>query len=281
MSSKIRTCFKSRFTSGLIVEADFSQLEVVVQAALTDSRNMIADLLSGKDMHTERAAAIFGIPEAKVTPQQRRIAKALSFQLAFGARPKGMAKKLGIALELAESFVTYFYGRYPEVKAYNDRNQQLIQTNAVLSGRVRADGSGIRTGTLRSVTGKLYFFDEQPSPYGKAPSISPTQVANYPIQGTAADIVALFRAKMYRALQKLDNLNIVPICTVHDSLVYDVASEQDMHQLIAVLDVLMDAFSDEIALTFPELSMPVPLKMDVKAGPDWHDQKKVISLPTK
>jgi DNA polymerase I-like protein with 3'-5' exonuclease and polymerase domains len=113
-------------------------------------------------------------------------------------------------------------------------------------------------------------------------TFSPTDVSNYPIQGTAADIVAVFRAKLYRALINLedDALTIVPICTVHDSVVFDCATDEDLELLIAVLDCLMQNLNALLRELFPALKTPLQLKLDVKAGIDWMEQAKIASLPT-
>jgi len=79
--SRIKECFTTRFENGSIVNADFSQLEVVGLAILSLDQQLIADIRSGMDMHIVRAAKLFNIAEDKVTKLQRQLAKMLSFQL--------------------------------------------------------------------------------------------------------------------------------------------------------------------------------------------------------
>lgn len=78
--SRIKSCFRSRFPSGVLLEVDFSQLEVVGVALLSNDPVLKDDIRSGRDMHRVRAAQLFGITEAAVTKDQRQIAKVLSFQ---------------------------------------------------------------------------------------------------------------------------------------------------------------------------------------------------------
>ena len=78
--SRIKSCFRSRFPSGVLLEVDFSQLEVVGVALLSNDPVLKDDIRSGRDMHRRRAAQLFGISEVAVTKDQRQIAKVLSFQ---------------------------------------------------------------------------------------------------------------------------------------------------------------------------------------------------------
>lgn len=79
--SDIKDMFISRWKDGVILNADFSQLEVIVLAILSNDTQLKDDILSGKDMHVVRAAELFGISEALVSKKQRKIAKAFAFQL--------------------------------------------------------------------------------------------------------------------------------------------------------------------------------------------------------
>ena len=278
--SDIRKCFISRYPEGKIVEADFSQLEVVVQAMLTGSANLINDIATGADMHRQRAAKMFGIPEADVTPAQRQAAKACSFQLAYGAGYKSMAAKLKLPEKLTKAFVDEFFKRYPEIKEYNTLNMKQIELSSKPSSVVDKAGVQLRRGYMSTPLGRTYSFLQKE--FMGSYTFSPTDVSNYPIQGTAADIVAVFRAKLYRALINLgdDAEQIVPICTVHDSVVFDCATDEALDLLIAVLDCLMQNLNALLRELFPALKTPLQLKLDVKAGKDWMEQKKIASLPT-
>lgn len=81
----IKSCFKSRWRDGYIMEVDFSQLEVIGLAILSGDEILADDIMMGRDMHTVRAAELWGIPESKVTSKQRQTAKYLSFQLVIAA----------------------------------------------------------------------------------------------------------------------------------------------------------------------------------------------------
>lgn len=277
--SKIRTCIKSRWENGWLVEADFSQLEVVVQAMLTGSRQLIADLASGTDMHTYRASQMFMIPMPSVSKAQRQLAKQCSFQLAYGAGYKSMAKQLGLSESITKRFVAAFYERYPEIKQFNADNMEHLRRTSKPSRSGRLTPKPYREALWRSPTGRFYNFVE--TDYLGEAGFSPTQVANYPVQGTAADIVALFRAKLWRMLNSLDASDdyILPIGTVHDSVVFDTSSEAAVNKLVEVLNILLINLNTLLRAYFPNLRTPLQLKMDVKAGRDWSEGDVIASLP--
>ena len=113
--SDIKSCFPSRFEGGYIVEADFSQLEVVGLAALSQDSNLIEDLLSGRDMHRYYTAQRLGIKEEEVQPKDRTFTKRMTFQLQYGSGAANMARKLGLhkddCQQRSEAMAGQRYGR--------------------------------------------------------------------------------------------------------------------------------------------------------------------------
>ncbi len=122
--SRIKECFTTRFENGKIVNADFSQLEVVGLAILSLDRQLIDDIKSGRDMHVVRAAELLGIAESAVTKQQRQLAKMLSFQLQYGSGARNMAEQNKIHINLAKKFIEQYYERYKDVKQWQLQTKQ-------------------------------------------------------------------------------------------------------------------------------------------------------------
>ena len=133
--SEIKHCFVSRFPEGVIVEADFSQLEVIGLAALSRDPLLIEDLLAGRDMHRYFAAQLFNCTEDQVTKAQRTLTKRFTFQLQYGGGAAGLAKKNGVSKEVAERFIGTYYGRYSVVKAWQDSVMEAVKASAVSCGR--------------------------------------------------------------------------------------------------------------------------------------------------
>lgn len=278
----IKEFFTSRYKGGLLVEADFSQLEVVGLAMLSGDPQLIADIKGGLDMHTVRAAELFGIPESLVTPIQRRIAKALSFQLQYGAGAKSMALKNGIDIKLAQKFIDNYYARYSRVKEWQEEVATAVKRSRKPSERRTASGLPAGEGSYVSVTGRVYKFFEYDAPDwaapGTPPNFSPTEMKNYPIQGFATgDVMALFRKNVYRAWQSCyTNSEWCLINTVHDSVMLDVKSASLLHRDVAPL------------LTRHAASLPKQLEeywdidthglefpITIKAGPNWAEMESI------
>lgn len=282
--SEIKECFISRFEGGVLLESDFSQLEVVGLAALSNDPVLIEDLLSGRDMHTHFTAERLGITqeEAKALPNfkyLRFVTKRMTFQLQYGSGAPNMARKLGIAKEEAERFIQEYYTRYSRVKDWQAEVYEAVERSRKSSERRAASGEPLGRGVYESVSGRLYTFFEMEAPEwkrDKTPSFMPTQVKNYPVQGFATgDIMALFRARLYRwwlALEDDLRLKILPINTVHDSVMFDVENLELAAWVANEMEMLADTLIDEVEELWG-IRCPVPFKIESKAGPSWADMK--------
>lgn len=279
--SDIKMCFSSRFRNGLILEADFSQLEVVGLAVLSGDPVLKDDILSGRDMHRQRAADLFSKPVSEVTDDERQLAKRLSFQLQYGAGAASMAAKNGIEKELAELFIFQYYNRYKGVKEWQEHVRQSVEDSRVPTGERTPAGYPKGKGTYMSPTGRMYTFFEYDAPAwarNKEPRFSPTEMKNYPCQGFAtADLMALYRGRVYRRLIREDMIKwALPINTVHDSVMFDVDASHParLRDLVRVLE--------EEAENLPQalhdlwgINCDLPFKIEYKAGPSWGSMKKL------
>lgn len=275
--SRIKECFVSRFgDDGLIVEADFSQLEVYGLAILSGDEVLKDDLLSGRDLHRMRAAELFGVPESSITHNQRFLAKRLSFQLQYGAGANSMAKKNGITKELAEKFIFLYYDRYKDVKKWQDSIAEEVKASREPSSYRTAKGVPAGIGKHISATGRIYTFLEYDAPDWSRtgePQFSPTEMKNYPVQGFAtADIMALFRGMLFREWIGLHNRNeICLVNTVHDSIMLDIRRERLEHVTNLIHSVARQ-LPDKIFELWG-IRCDVPLPINVKSGPDWASLK--------
>lgn len=276
--SDIKDMFTSRWAEGQLLNADFSQLEVIVLAILSNDEQLKDDILSGKDMHVVRAAELFGIPERDVTKRQRKIAKGFAFSLQYGAGAKSMAAKNSVAVELAQQFIDNYYARYPMVEAWQKDIAEQVVNSRVPSGKYTPAGYSRGQSTIQSPTGRLYTFLEYDAPAWartKDPRFSPTEMKNYLVQGTAtADFVALFRGQVYRRMLQEDYGGCVAINTVHDSVMFDCPSLTHAKELAIMLV--------EEARKLPELiekiwgmRVELPLPIDIEVGPTWGNLKKL------
>lgn len=263
--SNIKECFVSRFEDGYIVEADFKQLEIFVLAFLSQDPQLIKDLLSGVDLHELRAKELYNKDE--VSKEERHIAKRLSFQLQYGAGSRGMSEKLGIPQLTCARFIDLYYKRYPKVKEWQDQNIKLVKASRLPTAKHSPEGEPIGIGILKTCTSKLYTFHESDGFDGV--SFSPTVIKNYPVQGTAGDIVDLGLAKLYPAIANSLELQdkCVLINTVHDSFIFDTKAEvldRLVHTVYNILTALPNDFETQFGVEFN-----LPLEVDIKVGRNW------------
>lgn len=286
--SKVRDCFRSRFDDGYLVEADYSQLEVIHLAHITQDPQLIDDILSGVDRHLESASQLFGKPKSKVTDKERKIAKAFSFMLQYGSGANNMAFQTGLPVTLAQQFIKNYYDRYPLVAEWQERNIDMLNKSAKPTGKHnKVTGDPIREAVLVSETGRRYVFNNDVKSshrsnmkkatgstrfHGKSPvnSLSPTEIKNYPIQGGATgDIVPMMLVQIHRWLLedagRFENAKL--IATVHDSIVLDVTAEIVDNVCKEVKRIMEDA--PRYYKSYFGVDYTLPLKADVKYGRSW------------
>jgi DNA polymerase-1 len=273
--SNIKTCFKSRWEHGYLVEVDFSQLEVVGLALLSNDPVLKDDLRSGRDMHRVRAAELFLVPESEVTSSQRTLAKRLSFQLQYGAGAPSMAAKNGITKETAKRFIDNYYARYQRVAEWQGEIAAAVKASRVPSGKHTPKGMPMGMGEYVSATGRRYRFFEYDAPEWSRtgePSFSPTEMKNYPIQGFAtADVMALFRGRVFRKLLANDwQASILMINTVHDSVMFDCEDAVWVSELRNLCNETAEELPNELEKRW-DMTIDLPLPITFKHGQKWSD----------
>jgi len=289
--SKIKKCFTSRFDGGKIVEMDFSQLEVVGLAFLSNDKALIEDLREGKDLHCVNTASLYKTPYDVVVnayksgdamwTDRRKSTKQLSFQLQYGAGATSMATSSGVDVATAKRFIDVYYSRYPQVKAWQDGVAMAIKASAIPSSRKTKKGIPAKKGWyVCPVTKRKYTFFEYDAPdflvdRGQLTSFSPTEMKNYPVQGFATgDFMAVASQLLLDCLINHNLFDkILPIATIHDSFLFDVKPEVTMHELNTIVDVLKNtpqAVSHKWGVPFT-----LPVGVDVEVGPSWFDTSEL------
>jgi DNA polymerase-1 len=225
-----------------LVSADYSQIELRVLAHFSEDPAFLDAFRSGADIHRRTAAEVFGIAQADVSDEQRRIAKAINFGLVFGQTDFGLAQVLRIPRAEAHKYIQSYFERYARVRAHMDemiaeaRRTQMVST---LLGRTRA---------LPEIAAK------RPQDRNYAERIA----RNTPIQGSAADILKLAMLRVARGLSKFPEVRL--LLTVHDELVFEVPSHE-VEAFCPWVKAEMEAAYD----------LRVPLVVEVHAGPTWGD----------
>ena len=279
--SDIKKCFISRWKDkGYIVEADYSQLEVIGLAYLTQDKQLYKDIIDGVDMHAVNAEKLFG---KSFTPLQRKIAKSFSFQLQYGAGAASMAKSNNVDVKLAKRFIENYYSRYPQVKIWQDSVAEEVRESRKPTGEHTSRGFPKGKGVFRSITGREYVFYEfdndhynPHNPNSKEVNFSPTQMKNYPVQGFATgDIVPLVIGRLNRILKNNSELSEKCLLTntVHDSIILDVHEdifEEAVNTVVSVMESAPEFIEETWGFKFD-----LPLPVGISYGRNWYDQKEI------
>ncbi|MBX7192681.1 MAG: DNA polymerase I [Sandaracinaceae bacterium] len=224
-----------------ILSADYSQIELRVLAHLSEDPELSSAFIENVDVHVKTASAIFGVPEAAVTREQRGRAKTVNFAVIYGQAERALARNLGIEEAEAKRYIAAFFSRYAGVARYLD--------DLVTEAR--------RTGSVRTMMGRRR---EVPDIHARnwSQRFAAERIArNTPIQGTAADIL---KVAMIRIDQRLREARMASrmILTVHDELVFEVPHTEVTEARVLVRRTMEDA-----------AELRVPLLVEDGVGPTW------------
>ena len=240
--------FRKFFTARdgyVLVDADYSQIELRVLAALADDKNMLDCFNRGVDVHTVTAAKVFGIPEENVTPELRSKAKAVNFGIVYGIGSFSLAKDIHSTRAEAERFINAYLALYSSIDGY--------MKNAIASAKEK--------GYAETVFHRRRYLPELTSSNAMLRAFGERVARNMPIQGTAADIIKIAMVKIYRRLQnELPQVRL--IMQVHDELILE--SPALLAQKAA--ELLKEEMENAVSLS-------VKLRADAGIGKTWYEAK--------
>ena len=225
----------------LLVDADYSQIELRVLAHISGDETMIQAFRAGEDIHARTAAEVYGVPLEAVTQQMRSACKAVNFGIVYGISDFALAKNIGVTRAEARSFIDRYFERYSGVRAYMDA--------AVQSAREK--------GYAETLMGRRRYLPEINSGNFNVRSFGERCAMNSPIQGTAADIIKLAMIRVADAL-KAAGMRSRLILQVHDELILE-APEDEAAQAQQLLKNEMENV----------MRLSVPLTVDVNVGENW------------
>ena len=227
-------------TNGVIISADYSQIELRVMAHVSNDANLQRAFAAGEDIHKATASEVFGVNLQDVSSDQRRAAKAINFGLIYGMGAFGLASNLGITRDAAQSYIDRYFTRYPGVAQY------MAETRALAHAQ----------GYVETVFGRrLWLADINAA--GARRAGAERAAINAPMQGTAADLIklAMVAVQDWLAHEKLQTKMVMQ---VHDELVLDVPLSE------------IDSIKDNLpGLMCDVASLRVPLVAEVGVGPNW------------
>lgn len=259
----ILDCMVSRFKDGMLVEIDFSQVEVIVAAYLSQDTVMMEEIITGLDMHTENASAFYGIPKEQVTKEQRKTAKFGGFRTIYGGNGAGLENDFDMAEGDGDRFIDHFYNKYNGLK---DWHTQLVKE--VASNEYFCEESNTMRSFLQMPYGKKYTYNKkwiEDSRRGVVSYFPKPTIKNYPVQGLAADLMAIAAYDCYLYCKKH---NILMVNVVHDALLFDF-QDKDLADLHArELCTIMESVSTRFEEIF-DIKFNIPVKADISMGTSW------------
>lgn len=286
----IKGAFVSRWgENGTLIDIDYNQLEVVGLAYISGCAALKNDLNNGVDMHT----ALFEDMYHKTpTKEERKPFKSRSFLTIYGGTAKTLAEQCGIPKPEAARFIETFYTRYPGVKLWHEQIVKDAKAGAwVTPDRCVESGMQIKRYTKRSVTGRHYSyrtyardnFDFKTKKRVTEMSFSPTELKNYPVQGfSTGDVVPIVLGKLYRWWVNLDPVLrslILPVVTVHDSIVFDVHGSVAAEAVKQITKIMLEV--KEHLKEFDINDWDVIMKVGVSVGDNWYSCKEVSVISSE
>lgn len=240
----IRAAFVAR-PGWLLVDADYSQIELRVLAHIAGDEAMISAFNSGEDIHRRTAAEVHGIPADQVTAEMRSAAKAVNFGIVYGISDFTLARNIHVSRAEAREYIDRYFERYPGVKAYLDSAVAFAREN----------------GYARTLMGRRRYIPEISSANFNVRSFGERCAMNSPIQGAAADIIKIAMIRVHAALRDA-GLKARLILQVHDELMVE-APEEEADQAAEILRGCMESVTE----------LRVPLKTDISIGRNWLECK--------
>jgi DNA polymerase-1 len=227
----------------MLISADYSQIELVVLAHLSQDPGLIEAFIKGVDVHRRTASLIFGVPEDQVSGDQRRIAKTINFGVMYGMSAFRLSNELGISRSDAQSFINTYFTTYKGIRSFIDTTIQETE----------------RTGYSQTILGRRRYIPTINSRNKTEKAAAERIAINTPIQGSAADIVKLAMIRLDRALRKHSSPARM-LLQVHDELILECPETlaQETAQLVK------EEMEQAIVLR-------VPLRVSVETGKRWGD----------
>ncbi len=228
-----------------ILGADYSQIELRILAHIAVVPALEQAFKEDKDIHAKTASDIFGVPMELVTPEMRRVAKAVNFGIIYGISGFGLGENLDIRAVDAKKFIDTYLETYPGIKDYMDKTI--------------ADAK--EKGYVRTLFHRKRNITELKNPVYMIRQSGERIALNTPIQGTSADIIKLAMVKVYEAFKER-KLKSKMIIQVHDELIFDTCKDELEEVKQIVKDVMENVYELE-----------VPLKVDINYGKNWFEAK--------
>ena len=238
---EIRKAFVPSRPDGVIVSADYSQIELRIMAHLSCDTHLIEAFRNGQDVHAMTASKIFGTPLEEVTADQRRIAKTANFGIMYGISSFGLAQRLHIGRAEAKKIIEDYFANFPAISSFIE--------DTLASAR--------ETGYVETIFGRRRYLPDINSKNGTVRALAERTAVNAPIQGTSADIIKLAMINVNRRLEA-EGLQSRMVLQIHDELMFDAVAGE-----VETLERIVREEMENVT------QLSVPLTVECNHGNNW------------
>ncbi len=238
---EIRRAFVPSRPDGVIVSADYSQIELRIMAHLSCDSHLIEAFRAGEDIHAMTASKIFGVPIGEVTPQQRRIAKTANFGIMYGISAFGLAQRLRIPRNEAKQIIDDYFRHFPSISYFIEDTLTAAREN----------------GYVETIFGRRRYIPDINSHNATVRALAERNAVNAPIQGTAADIIKIAMINVDRRMTQ-EHLKSKMVLQIHDELLFDAVPEE----FEALKRLVVEEMENVTKLS-------VPLTVECNEGKNW------------
>ena len=238
---EIRKAFVPGTPDGLIVSADYSQIELRIMAHLSCDAHLTQAFRDGVDVHAATAAKIFGIPVEEVTREQRGMAKTANFGIMYGISSFGLAQRLHLSRSAAKELIDGYFASFPAIRSFIDDSIAFAREN----------------GYVETLFGRRRYLPDISARNATVRALAERNAVNAPIQGTSADIIKLAMIGV-AARMKEEGLRSKMVLQIHDELLFDALPDE----VPALQALVKDVMENVIRLS-------VPLTVECSAGINW------------
>ena len=245
LGRELRRFFLPENEDYVIIDADYSQIELRLLAHISNDANMIRAFREGIDIHTSTAATVFGVAESAVTSELRKRAKAVNFGIMYGIGAFSLSDDIGVSRAEAQAYIDQYLAGYPGIDAYLKETIQKAYEDAYVT----------------TLFGRRRYIPELKASNGMQRKFGERVAMNSPIQGTAADIIKLAMVRVHNKLKE-EGIDARLILQVHDELLIEA------HRSVADRAREILKYEMENAVTYS-----VPLDVDIHIGNSWFEAK--------
>ncbi len=238
---EIRRAFVPSTPEGLILSADYSQIELRIMAHLSCDQHLINAFKDGIDVHAATAAKIFGIPHEQVTADQRRIAKTANFGIMYGISAFGLAQRLRIGRKEAQKIIEDYFAGFPSIRSFIEDTKAAAR----------------ETGYVETIFGRRRYIPDINSKNGTLRALAERNAVNAPIQGTSADIIKMAMIEVDKSMTEA-GMKSKMVLQIHDELVFDAVPDEIQNLKRIVTDRMENV-----------VKLSVPLTVECNYGKNW------------